>query len=62
MPDINMFESFVLDWILSHVDYTSIIIHERDGVDVDSKILKLLFYPKKLGTKRINYYILNLSY
>lgn len=52
MPDINMFESFVLDWILSHVDYTSIIIHERDGVDVDSKILKLLLYPKKLSTTR----------
>ena len=61
MPDINVLCSFMLDQILSHVDCTYIITHESDGVDVDSKILKL-FYPKKLGTKRINYYILNLSY
>lgn len=44
-----------------HVDCTGIITYERNDVDVDSKILKLFLYPKKLRTTESKSYILNLD-
>ena len=62
MLDINVLFCFVLDRIISHVDCIGVVTHERNDVDVDSKILKLLLYPKNLGTVGNNKYILNLSH